>query len=37
MITFVIFKQQPTAETVNALKAEGYIFEQLPKNPYIGS
>ena len=37
MITFVIFKQQPAAATVSTLKAAGYVFEPLPRNPYIAN
>lgn len=35
MITAIIFKEAPTKECHAALHEAGYIFEKLPRNPYL--
>lgn len=36
MITFIIFKTEPSEACLGSLKSSGFIFEKLPRNPVIG-
>jgi ubiquinone/menaquinone biosynthesis C-methylase UbiE len=35
VLSAIIFKTLPDAETVNRLKADGYLYYEFPKNPYL--
>jgi len=34
VLSAVVFKEIPTAETIAAMKKDGYHFEYIPVNPY---